>query len=120
MALGLHNKINISNLSSKSTHRTIVFCTVANAGDTWAAVMLKGGILGVPSALNVTVSAIVFISLTTDTTAPGIKGIALAAWLIPKLVPLRILIISSSILAKEAPKSTPIVNESKILPVLFK
>jgi hypothetical protein len=55
----------------------MVFCTVANAGDTCAAVIFKGGKFGVPSGLNVTVSAIVFKSLTAETTAPGIKGIVL-------------------------------------------
>lgn len=98
----------------------MVFCTVANAGDTCDAVIFKGGIFGVPSGLKVTVSAIVFKSLTADTTAPGIRGMVFAAWLIPKLAPLNILIIVSNTPANEAPKLTPIVNESNILPVLLR
>ena len=120
LAFGSHNVIKISNLSNKSTHLTIVDCTVANAGDTWAAVILRGGMFGVPSGLKVTVSAIVVKSLTADTTAPGISGIAFAAWLIVKLAPLNILINVSKISANEAPKLTLTVNVSNILPVLFR
>ena len=89
VALGSHNDINISTCSKIVTTFCIICCTAEIGAETADATIVKGGSRGVPSALNVSLSATspeVSIAVVAAPGATGMKLRIIWAAILPALV----------------------------------